>query len=224
VNGSVGSTAGRDDALAAELLRHGAATLGETGGLATHHRLKPAWAGARVAGPAYTVKLGEGDNLAIHVGCAEAPPGSVLVVDATEPPEFGYWGEVLTTQAVARGIAGLVIDGGCRDVAALEARGFPVFSSLVALRGAAKERGGSVGDIVMVGGTPVRPGDWVVGDVDGVTVVPGAHVSEIAELARTRTAKEQELFTALEAGATTIELLDLDPSGVRRGDGTDVPR
>ena len=210
--------------LAAELLRHGAATLGETGGLVTHPRIKAAWPGAAVAGPAYTVKLGEGDNLAIHVACAEAPAGSVLVVDATNPPDFGYWGEVLTTQAVARGIAGLVIDGGCRDVAALQARGFPVFSALVTLRGAAKEHGGSVGDIVVVGGTPVRPGDWVVGDADGVTVVPGAHVDGIAELARTRTDREQELFAALGAGATTIEQLGLDPSAVRRGDGTEVAR
>jgi 4-hydroxy-4-methyl-2-oxoglutarate aldolase len=206
----------RDD-LAAELLRHGSATLGETGGLVTRPRLKPAWPAAEVAGPAYTVQLGEGDNLAIHVACAEAPAGSVLVVDGSDPPDFGYWGEVLTTQAVARGIAGLVIDGGCRDVAALEARGFPVFSALVSLRGAAKERGGSVGDVVMVGGAPVRPGDWVVGDVDGVTVVPGGHVAEVAELARARTRKEQEMFTALQAGATTIELLGLDPSAVRRG-------
>ena len=208
-------------ALAAELLRHGAATLGETGGLVTHPRIRAAWPGAAVAGPAYTVQLGEGDNLAIHVACADAPAGSVLVVDASDPPDFGYWGEVLTTQAVARGIAGLVIDGGCRDVAALLARGFPVFSALVTLRGAAKERGGSVGDVVTVGGAPVRPGDWVVGDADGVTVVPGAHLAEVTGLARTRTDREQEMFTALEAGATTIELLGLDPSAVRRGSGAD---
>jgi 4-hydroxy-4-methyl-2-oxoglutarate aldolase len=78
-----------------------------------------------------------------------------------------------------------------------------------------------VGDVVTVGGAPVRPGDWVVGDADGVTVVPGDHLADVTGLARTRTDKEQEMFTALEAGATTIELLGLDPSAVRRGSGAD---
>lgn len=195
----------------------GAATLGESGGRPMHPRIRTAWPGAGVAGPAYCVRLGEGDNLAIHVAAAEAPAGSVLVVEVPGPPELGYWGEVLTTQAEARGIAGLVIDGGVRDTAALAAHGFPVFSACVALPGAAKVTGGAVGVPVRVGDVAVAPGDWVVADADGVTVVPGAAFDEVVAAGRARAAKEQQMFAALRDGATTIDLLALDPSGVTRG-------
>ena len=105
----------------ADLLTLGSATLGEAGGRPLSSRLRPVWAGAALAGPAFTVGCSPGDNLAVHVAVAEAPPGSILVVDARAEPEHGFWGEVLTTAAQSRGIAGLVIDGGVRDVAALEA-------------------------------------------------------------------------------------------------------
>lgn len=101
-----------------QLVALGAATLGESGGEPMHPRIKPAWPGATVAGPAFAVTCGEADNLAIHVGTVEAPAGSVLLVDARRPSERGYWGEVLTTGAQARGLLGLVIDGGVRDVTA----------------------------------------------------------------------------------------------------------
>ena len=131
--------------LAAELLALGAATIGESGGLVMSPRLRPAWPGAAVAAPAYPVTLPPADNLALHAAVVRAPAGSVLVVDASSEPERGYWGEVLTTAAESRGLAGLVIDGGVRDVVALQAHAFPVFSALVALRGAVKVQGGSVG-------------------------------------------------------------------------------
>ena len=125
-----------------------------------------------VAAPAYTARCAPADNLAVHLAVTLAPPGSVLVVDASHEPERGYWGEVLTTAAEARGLAGLVIDGCVRDTAALEAHGFPVFSAGVALRGAAKISGGVVGAPVTIGDVEVDTGDWVVGDRDGVAVVP----------------------------------------------------
>src|SRR6185503_5825112 len=130
---------------AADLVALGAATLGESGGAAMEPRIRAAWSGAAVAGPAFTARCPDGDNLAIHVAVTRAPAGSVLVVDASDRPALGYWGEVLTTAAEARGIAGLVIDGGVRDVAALEAHAFPVFSSMIALRGATKQLAGGVG-------------------------------------------------------------------------------
>ena len=92
-------------------------------------RIKAAWPGARLAAPAVPVKCAPGDNLAIHVAVAKAPSGSVLVADVGDVNERGYWGEVLTTGAAARGLVGLVIDGCVRDVEALQARGFPVFSA-----------------------------------------------------------------------------------------------
>src|SRR5207302_512949 len=114
-------------------------------------RIKPVWPGARLAARAFPVRCAPGDNLAIHVAVAEAPPGSALVVDASDVPELGYWGEVLTTGAEARGLTGLVIDAGVRDVAALELHAFPVFSALIGLPGATKIAGGTVGGTATVG-------------------------------------------------------------------------
>jgi 4-hydroxy-4-methyl-2-oxoglutarate aldolase len=124
---------------------------------------------------------------------------------------------VLTTGALARGIGGLVIDGGVRDVAALEALGFPVFSRTVALRGATKVARGSIGSPVVVAGVPVAPGDWVVGDVDGVVIVPGGRLADVADAGRARAAAEEGYFTALRAGGTTVGLLGLDASFIEDG-------
>jgi 4-hydroxy-4-methyl-2-oxoglutarate aldolase len=197
-----------------ELLRHGTATLGESGARRMRSRIRPVWSGAEVAGPAVPVRCTPGDNLGVHVGVTVAPPGSVLVVDVGEERELGFWGEVLTTAARARGIAGLVIDGCVRDVDALAAHGFPVFSSGVALTGATKEMPGSVNRAIVAGDVEVEAGDWIVGDVDGVVVVSRADVDAVLDAAQARTTKEAGLFEALQAGRTTIELLDLDPSPI----------
>jgi 4-hydroxy-4-methyl-2-oxoglutarate aldolase len=203
------NTAGQQE-IAATLQRLGAATLGESGGRATDRRLKPAWPGAVLAAPAYPVHCTPGDNLAVHVAVTTAPAGSVLVVDVGTVPDRGYWGEVLTTAAEAAGLAGLVIDGGVRDVAALEAHRFPVFSSTISLPGARKDQPGTVGAPVAVGGVSVSRGDWVVGDVDGVTVVPVAALNDVIAAGESREAKEVGFFAALRAGSTTVELLNLD--------------
>ena len=174
-----------------------------------HSRLRPVWTGAAVAGPAFTAHCEPGDNLAIHRAAAEAPPGTVLVVDATGDRERGNWGEVLTTQAQARGIAGLVIDGGVRDVDALARLRFPTFSERIALPGASKERAGEVGARVTVGEQPVAPGDWVVADVDGVVVIDGDRVEEVLAAGKERAAREAELFERLRQGETTLDLFGL---------------
>jgi 4-hydroxy-4-methyl-2-oxoglutarate aldolase len=199
------------------MLALGSATLGESGGRPMHPRIKAAWPAARLAAPAFAVTCAPGDNLAVHAAVAEAPAGTVLVVRADEPPERGYWGEVLTTGAEARGIVGLVIDGGVRDVQALEAHGFPVFSALIALRGAVKVDGGEIGGTARVGDVDVATGDWVVADRDGVTVISGAEVDAVVDAGRARADKEAVMFEKLRAGATTVELLGLDTGPVRRG-------
>jgi 4-hydroxy-4-methyl-2-oxoglutarate aldolase len=196
--------------VARAFLELGAATLGESGGHAMRARVKPAWPGATLAAPAFPVRCTPGDNLAIHVAVTRAPAGSALAVDVAAERELGYWGEVLTTAAEARGIAGLVIDGGVRDAAALEAHGFPVFSTGLALPGATKSSPGAIGTVARVGDVDVRAGDWLVGDADGVTVVPGAALDAVLEAGRARAAKEDGFFSALKDGATTLELLDLD--------------
>jgi 4-hydroxy-4-methyl-2-oxoglutarate aldolase len=138
----------------------------------------------------------------------------VLVVDASTTPERGYWGEVLTTGAEARGLAGLVIDGGVRDLAALEAHRFPVFATMIVLRGATKELPGTNGSPVEVGGVPVIAGDWVAADADGVVVIPGERLDEVIAAGQARAGKEEGLFTALREGRTTVELLELDTSPI----------
>jgi 4-hydroxy-4-methyl-2-oxoglutarate aldolase len=199
-----------------QLLGLGSATVAESGGRALHPRIKPAWAGARLAAPAYTVTCPPGDNLAIHVAVAEAPAGTAILVDAHERPERGYWGEVLTTAAEARGLVGLVIDGGVRDVSAVAAHGFPMFSALVALPGATKLGGGAVGGRARIAGAEVSPGDWVVGDADGVAVVTGRDLDEVLAAAWSRADKETAMFDRLRQGSTTLELLGLDPGSVER--------
>lgn len=200
---------------AATLAALGSATLGESGGKAAHRRLRPAWPGAAIAAPAYPVGCTPGDNLAVHVAVTKAPRGSVLVVDVGQVADRGYWGEVLTTAAEAAGLAGLVLDGGVRDVAALAAHGFPVFSSTIALTGATKDKPGTVGLPVRVGGVEVAAGDWVVADVDGVTFVAGAALEDVLDSGRYREAKEAGFFDALRSGSTTVDLLGLDASLVR---------
>jgi 4-hydroxy-4-methyl-2-oxoglutarate aldolase len=197
---------------AAVLLRLGSSTLGESGGCATDRRLRPVWSGAAVAAPAYPVGCAPGDNLAVHVAVTTAPAGSVLVVDVGRVVDRGYWGEVLTTAAQVAGLAGLVLDGGVRDVAALEAHRFPVFSAAVALTGATKNQPGTVGVPVRVGGILVASGDWVVGDVDGVAIVPAASLDQVLAAGLAREEKEAGFFAALKGGSTTVELLGLDAS------------
>ncbi|HEV3134344.1 MAG TPA: RraA family protein, partial [Acidimicrobiia bacterium] len=129
------------------------------------------------------------------------------------------WGEVLATAAQARGVAGLVIDGCVRDVAALEEHGFPVFSTGVALPGATKELPGAAGGSAEVGDVRVQTGDWLVGDADGVTVVVATEVAAVLAAGTARAEREQALFAALRDGKTTVELLGLDPTPIDEGDG-----
>jgi len=206
---------GSQDPRAPALLDLGTATLGASGARVMPPRVRPAWSGARLAGPAFPVRCSPADNLPLHVAAATAPAGWVLVADVGELAERGYWGEVLTTAAVARGLEGLVIDGGVRDVDALEARRFPVFATVVALRSATKELPGTAGVATVVAGVRVAPGDWVVGDRDGVVVVPADSLDEIQERAEARAHNERDMFDALGAGSTTVQLLGLDASPVR---------
>jgi 4-hydroxy-4-methyl-2-oxoglutarate aldolase len=200
--------------IAARLLELGSATLGESGAAPLPPRIRAIWPGARLAAPAYPVSCSPADNLAIHVAVTRAPRGSALLVDVGEERERGFWGEVLTVAAQARGLAGLVIDGGVRDTDALAVYRFPVFASGVVLRGASKQGPGAAGRSARVGGVPVQRGDWVVGDADGVVLVPGAALERVLEAGRARAAREQQLFAALRAGRTTLELLELDSSKI----------
>ncbi|HZO37064.1 MAG TPA: RraA family protein [Solirubrobacteraceae bacterium] len=169
----------------------------------------------RVCGPAFTVDCPPIDNLWIHHALYEAGPGSVLVVDTRGGREAGYWGEILSVAAVARGLGGLVIDGGVRDVDRLIDIGLPIFAAGVCLRGTGKDpdADGRLGEPVVIGTTLVRTGDVVVGDRDGVVVVATEDADAVADAARERLRKEEDVMTQLRAGATTLEIYGLPQVG-----------
>jgi 4-hydroxy-4-methyl-2-oxoglutarate aldolase len=174
------------------------------------------WPGARFAGPAFAVSCPVGDNLALHAAVAQAPRGSVLAVTVAGDVSRGYWGEVLATAAQAAGIVALVIDGTVRDLERLAALRFPVFARGHSLPGASKSGPGEIGGTIALGDVTVRTGDWLVGDADGIVAISPEALDDVLAAARAREAKEREMFDRLKAGATTVELLGLDVSSIRR--------
>ena len=193
-----------------ELLQHGTSTLCEASSLpsALDHNLRPIWPGATIVGAAFPLRCAPGDNLAIHLAVAQAEPGDVLVVDG-HGYIAGYWGEILTVAAQARGIAGLVIDGGVRDVAALEKRRFPVFARGIAMRACIKLHAPSVGEPIVIADVAIARGDLIVADADGVVAIPKDHVKQTLAGARQRTEKETGIMNRLAAGETTVQILGL---------------
>lgn len=186
---------------------HSSATLSEASGLpvALSPQIRSLWAGARLCGPAFTVQGAGGDNLALHHALLQAPSGSVLVADLGGA-RFGHWGEILTVAAQHRGIAGLLVDGGVRDAAEIEALGFPVFSRNNSILGTRKDFRGVLGRPVKVGGVTVHTGDLVVGDVDGVVALPASDTERILDRADARVAHENELMKQLREGRSTLDL------------------
>jgi len=195
----------------AQACRLGTSTLFEALGLdtsATDISIRPVWAGASVAGPAYPLECSPGDNLSIHIAMEKVPRGSILVI-STGGFVAGYWGEVLTVAAEAAGVAGLVIDGGVRDITALTARRFPVFSRGISMRGTIKASAPSVGKPISFTGTPVVEGDLVVADDDGVLVIPASHAEYTLAQGQARADKEATMMEALTQGKSTLELMNL---------------
>lgn len=189
----------------------GTATIHEAQGQkgAVDGALRPIDPTVRLAGTALTVDARPSDNLAIHYALTKAKPGDVLVVDAKGFVEAGPWGDLLTLAAQKLGIVGLVMDGSVRDANTIIDMGFPTFSRGLSIKGTNKYQPGRVNVPVTIGGVVVNPGDVIVGDRDGLVVVAQDEVEEVIRLSRAREDKEDGIRAGIEAGKSTVELLNL---------------
>jgi 4-hydroxy-4-methyl-2-oxoglutarate aldolase len=180
-------------------------------------RIRPAWRGARVCGPALTVECPPRDNLMLHQAATLARPDDVIVAAVGGELRAGAWGEILTVAAQVRGIAGLVIDGAVRDIEAIEELGFPIFSRGLAIGSCTKERVGALNRPIDFGGVRVQPGDLVFGDTDGVVIIARECVEAVCARAFQRRERERTIIEELRKGKTTLELLGLHavPPGAR---------
>jgi 4-hydroxy-4-methyl-2-oxoglutarate aldolase len=162
--------------------------------------------GSRAAGPARTVRCGQGDNLMVHAAMAATEPGDVLVLTMPEPAPMALIGELLATQAKGRGAVAVLVDAAVRDVEELAELGLPVWARYVRVTGATKEIPGEIDEPVVVGGATIQAGDAVVLDADGVVVVPAERVEEVLAAARERADKERVKRAKLEAGELSYDL------------------
>lgn len=194
----------------AEASKITAATMHEAAGKvgALPAAIKPVIDGVKVCGRAFPVKGKGGDNVWLHRALAKARKGDVLVADVSGVHEYGYWGDVMTTAARARGIAGLVINGCVRDKMEIIESGFPVFCRGFAIRGTGKDFAGPgfINQPLDMEGITIYPGDLILGDDDGVICMPAARVPEAIKKSHAREKKEQETMAQLRGGKTTMQI------------------
>jgi len=202
-----------------QLRELGAATVHEAQGAkgALDSAIKPIDPTSRLAGPALTVDMRPSDNLMLHYALLKAKPGDVLVVDAKGFVEAGPWGDVMTHAAQKLGIAGLVINGSVRDANQIIEMGFPIFCRGLSIKGTAKNQPGKINVPICIGDVVIHPGDFIVGDRDGVVVVPHGEVGATLLSAAAREEKEIAFRKELDRGRTTVDLLGLNETLNRLG-------
>ena len=195
-----------------QLSRFSAATvheaLGKYGNLPA--AIKPISSKMKVCGPAYTVKTMPRDNILLHRAYAYANTGDVIIANCSGFYEAGYWGDLMSLGAKTKGINGLVIDGCVRDADDIEAMGFPVFSRGLCIHGTSNHGDGFLNEPIVIGDVQINPGDIIIGDRDGVVVVPQNRITEAIEKSTVREAKEENVRRQLREGKTSLQIYDWD--------------
>ena len=171
--------------------------------------LRPIYPGAEAAGSAITVLAHPGDNWMLHVAVELCRPGDLLVVGCSAECTDGMFGELLATSLIARGVRGLVIDAGCRDVSALRKLAFPVWSKAISAKGTVKATIGAVNVPIVCAGALVHAGDVIVADDDGVVVVPRGAVPNVVADCESRMEKEAVNRKRLAAGELGLDIYDM---------------
>lgn len=195
----------------ASLLSFGSATTYEAQGGkgALGCGIKPIHPDMRLAGPAFTVDVCPADNLMLHYALLHAEPGDVLVVDAKGFVGAGPWGDVLTEQAIKKGVSGLIINGAVRDAKAIIEIGFPVFCLALSIKGTTKNQPGILNKTVCFDDVLINSGDLIVADQDGVVVVPQDQLDEVVKSCKEREEQEAVYRERIQNGETTVDLLGL---------------
>jgi 4-hydroxy-4-methyl-2-oxoglutarate aldolase len=179
--------------------------------------MRPAWAGGEAAGTAVTVLAQPGDNWMIHVAVEQCKPGDILVVGCTTDNTDGMFGDLLATSLMARGVTGLILDAGCRDVKSLREMGFPVWSRAISAKGTVKSTLGAVNIPVVCAGVNVEPGDAVVADDDGVVVIRKKDAGEVAARAEKRQADEESKRRQLASGVLGLDMYKMREALAKAG-------